>query len=163
MKRRKVALSLMAGLVVCSLGAVAASKTASHGDDGGPLRMFIRDEIGKLKKFYSDLDVTQEQREKIRDVLKEHRSEIVAVARPIVEKRRALREAVLAKNPDDDAIRAAANSLGKAIGDAAVLASKVKPEVGKVLTSEQKEKIEEFRKQNDKTVDEFIEKIGSHS
>jgi Spy/CpxP family protein refolding chaperone len=106
--------------------------------------------------------VTAEQREKFRDMLAEHRTEIVGVAKPVVEKRRALRDAVLADHPDESAIRSAANDLGKAIGDAAVLAAKVKPEVSKVLTSEQRDKIKQFRTKNDKAVDEFIDKIASH-
>jgi Spy/CpxP family protein refolding chaperone len=163
MKRRTVIASVMAGLAACSLVAVAAPKLASHGGEGGSLRTFIHERIAELVKLHGEVNLSSEQRENIHAVLKEHRSEIVSVVKPIAEKRRALREAVMAKNPDENAIRAAANDLGKAIGDAAVLASKVKPEIGKVLTSEQKEKIEEFRRQSDKAADEFIEKIASHS
>lgn len=164
MRRRTVVMSFVTGLVVCSLGAVAAPRLASRAGDGTePLRTLIREEFGRLKKLGSEMDLTSEQREKIRGVLMDRRSEIVGVIKPVVEKRRALREAVMAKDADEVAIRTAANDLGKVIGDAAVLASKVKPEVGKVLTSEQREKIQEFRKQSDKMVDEFIEKIASHS
>ncbi len=161
MRRRTVVASLMTGLVACSLGAVAAPRIAARSAEGGMLRTFVREQIGRLHDFYLDLDVSKEQREKIRDVLVEHRSEISGVVQPVVEKRRALRDAVLAKNPSNDTIRAAANDLGKAIGDAAVLAAKVKPEIGKVFTSEQQDKIKDFHKQNDKAVDEFLEKIAS--
>ncbi len=160
MKERTIVALLMAGLVVCSLGAVAATH---GGDDGNLLKLFIRDEFSMLKKLHSDVDLTQEQREKIHDIFKDHRNEIAGALRPVVEKRRALRDAVMAKSPDDDAIRAAANNLGKAIGEAAVLASKIKPEVGKVLTSEQREKIKGFCGESDNKVDELIERIAGHS
>ncbi len=163
MKRRTIVTSAVAGLVLCGLGAVAAPHLASHDGDGGPLRTLIHEEFGLLKQLHSDMDVTKDQREKIHDVLKEHRDEIAGVVKPLVEKRRALRDAVMAKNPDEAAIRSAANDLGKAIGDAAVLASKVKPEIGKVLTSEQKDKLKDFRHESDKKVDEFVESISGHS
>jgi Spy/CpxP family protein refolding chaperone len=163
MKRRTIVTSALAGLVLCGLGAVAAPHLASHEGDGGLLRTMIHEEFGLLKQLHSDMDVTKDQREKIHGVLKEHRGEIAGVVKPLVEKRRALRDAVMAQNPDEAAIRSAANDLGKAIGDAAVLASKVKPEICKVLTSEQKEKLKEFRQESDKKVDEFVETISSHS
>jgi Spy/CpxP family protein refolding chaperone len=163
MKRRTIVTSVVAGIVLCGLGAVAAPHLASHENDGGPLRTFIHEEFGLLRKLHSDLDLTKDQREQIHDVLKDHRDDIAGVVKPLVEKRRALREAVMAENPDEAKIRSAANDLGKAIGDAAVLASKVKPEIGKVLTSKQKEKLKDFRQESDKKVDEFVEAISSHS
>src|SRR5207249_1997617 len=51
-------------------------------------------------------------------ILKSHKAEIVKVAEPVVRKKRALRDAVIAAKPDEKAIRAAA-----------VLASKIKVEV----------------------------------
>lgn len=158
--RRTIAATMVASLVACSLGAAAAPR-AGHGE-GGLLRNFFRDRAGSFVKLSQDVDLSQEQRNKIRDVLVEHRSEIAGVAQPIMEKRRVLRDAVLADKPSDDAIRSAANDLGKAIGDAAVLAAKVKPEVAKVLTSEQQARVKDFHKQNDKAVEELLEKIASH-
>ncbi len=61
--------------------------------------------------------------------------------KPVAEKRRALRDATLAENPNEATIRDAADELGKAIGDAAVVGSKIKAEIHKVLTPEQQEKI----------------------
>jgi Spy/CpxP family protein refolding chaperone len=125
MKRRTVVATMMAALVACSLGAMAAPRIASRGGEGGLLRNFFRDRMGSLIKLSQDVDLTQEQREKIHQIVMEHRSEIAGVAQPIVEKRRVLRDAVLADKPSDEAIRSAANDLGKAIGEAAVLAARV--------------------------------------
>lgn len=158
-KRAVISLSIVA-LALCGLGAAAAPRTLSTDTAGHPLRAFIQGQLGRFLTLRSELDVTGEQREAIRQIVESHRGEIATVAKPIVEKRRALRDATLAKEPNETAIRAAANDLGKAIGDAAVLASKVKDEVGKVLTPQQVEKVEAFRLQSDSAVDRFIEKFA---
>ena len=69
-------------------------------------------------------------------------------------------DAVLNKPGDRQAIMSAANDLGKAIGDTAVLASKVIAKVKPVLTSEQQERIKNFRMANDKATAEWISQIG---
>ena len=160
MRKRTIASLCLVGLAVCGLGAVAAPRMMPGDGEARPLRLFIQGQVGRLMTLRSELDVTSEQREAIQKIVQSHRSEIVAVAKPIVEKRRALRDATLAKESNEDAVRAAANDLGKAIGDAAVLASKVKGEVGKVLTPEQMHKIEEFRQVSDGAVDGFVEKFA---
>jgi Spy/CpxP family protein refolding chaperone len=97
-----------------------------------------------------------EQREQIRGIVKSHRREIAAVLRPVADKRRALRDATLAENANEAAIRTAADELGKAIGDAAVVGSKIKAEVRPVLTPEQRDKITKFRQQSESAVDKFL-------
>jgi Spy/CpxP family protein refolding chaperone len=160
MRKRTIASLCLAGLSVCALGAAAAPRITAGDGEARPLRMFIQGQLGRLMTLRSELNVTNEQREAIKKIVESHRSEIVTVAKPIVEERRALREATLAKNPNEETIRAAANELGKAIGDAAVLASKVKGEVGKVLTPEQMHKVEQFRLQSDNAVNGFIDNFA---
>ena len=111
----------------------------------------------------SDLDLSDEQRDDIRQILLSHKQEIATVMKPVVEKRRALRDATLADHPDEHAIRAAANELGQAIGDAAVVGAKIKGEVHQVLTPEQLQKVDTFRGQFDAAVDQFIEKAANPS
>lgn len=160
MSKRMIASLCLVGVSVCALGAAAAPQLTTGDGEARPLRMFMQGQLGRLMTLRSELDVTSEQREAIKTIVQSHRSEIVAVAKPIVEQRRALRDATLAKDSNEEAIRAAANRLGKAIGDAAVLASKVKGEVGTVLTPEQMRKVEEFRLHSDAAVDGFIEKFA---
>ena len=160
MSKRTIAASLTVGLLFCGLGAAAAPRMMAGDGEFRPLRMFVQGQIGRMMTLRSELDVTDEQRDAIKKIVVSHRSEIVAVAKPIVDKRRELRDATLAKDSNDEAIRTAANDLGKAIGDAAVLASKVKGEVSKVLTPDQMHKIDSFRQESDVSVDSFIEKIA---
>ncbi|MCC7476598.1 MAG: Spy/CpxP family protein refolding chaperone [Pirellulales bacterium] len=159
MRKRTIVSLSMIGLAVCALGAVAAPSLVQSMEAARPLRVFLQGQFGRLMTLRSELNVTDEQRESIRKIVESHRSEIAAVAKPIVEKRRALRDATLSKESNEQAIRAAANEMGKSIGDAAVLASKIKGEVAGVLTSEQIEKIESHRGEADAAVDKFLQKV----
>jgi Spy/CpxP family protein refolding chaperone len=163
MKAWSIGVCALAGLLAVGSGVgVYAAPGLGGGEDGvHPLRMFLGGQLGRMMTLRAELGVTGEQRAEIRKIVESHRSEIAAVVKPIVEKRRALREATLAANSDEAAIRAAANDLGKAIGDAAVLAAKVKPEVFKVLTPEQQKKVENFRADSDSTVDRFMHAMSA--
>jgi Spy/CpxP family protein refolding chaperone len=168
MRKRTIGACLIVALAAGGYGvAVLAAPVAGLlSEDGGgprPWKMFISGQIGRLMSLRSELQLTTEQREQIREILKSHRQELVTVVRPIVEKRRALREATRAKDADERAIRAAADDLGKAIGDAAVVGAKIKAKVMQVMTTDQREKIEEFREQADAAVDRFIEQMASTS
>jgi Spy/CpxP family protein refolding chaperone len=124
------------------------------------MRMFLSGQFGRLLELRSELDLTTEQRHQVRDILVDHRAEIATAVKPVVEKRRALREATLAANVDETAIRTAANDLGKAIGDAAVIGAKVKAEVRAVLTPEQQKKLDEFRGASDSAIDSFLDEAA---
>ncbi len=54
----------------------------------------------------------------------------------------------------------AATEMGKAIGDAAVLASKVVAQVKPVLTSQQIERIEKFRADTQKATADWLDQMG---
>jgi Spy/CpxP family protein refolding chaperone len=159
---RMMKMSTIGGCVLAALLAMASSAGAQAAtgagsdDEAGPLRMFLIGQKGRLMTLRAELGVTGEQRAEIRTIVRGHRQEIVGVVKPLVANRRALREAVLAENPDEAAIRAAASELGSAIGDAAVLASQIKPEVFKVLTPEQQKKVSDFRADAESAADRFL-------
>lgn len=163
MKSFRIGACALVGLLAIGSGAALYAQPGfGSGEDGPrPLKMFWSGQLGRLMTLRAELGVTSEQRAEIRKIVQSHKSEIVAVAKPIVEKRRALREAVTAENPIESTIRAAANDLGKAIGDAAVLAAKIKPEVFKVLTPEQQKKVAEFRADSESAVDRFMDDIAA--
>lgn len=155
-------------VVVLVLGAAAVPSIAAEPvqDDGGvqfasrPLARLIMGNIGRFLVLRSELNITDEQRKKIAAEIKRHKDEIRPIAKEVFEKRQALRDAVLNKPGDKQAIMAAANDLGKAIGDAAVLASKVVAQVKPMLTPEQQERIKNFRMTNDKATSDWISQIG---
>jgi Spy/CpxP family protein refolding chaperone len=137
----------------------AAQRDSRPGCMGGMIRRFVAGQIGRLAVLRSDLNITDEQRSEIRGIVQGHRSEIAPVVQKIVEKRRALRAAVLADSPDEKTIRAAADDLGKAIGDAGVLASKVAGEVRPALTQEQRDRIGKFRQDREAATDAWLQKL----
>lgn len=121
-----------------------------------PAGRLVSEVVGRLLILRSQLNVTEEQREKVETIVKSHRDEIGPLAKFLVAKGRALRAAVTADTPDEQTIRRAADDLGKAIGDAALLASKVRGEVRAVMTPEQIKAIEEFRAGKDGAVDRWL-------
>jgi Spy/CpxP family protein refolding chaperone len=92
------------------------------------------------------LDLTDEQAEKIKETIKANQEKIQTAQKAVAEARKALNEAV-AKGADETAIREAATAVGKALGDAAVLRVNTKTAVEKILTDEQRAKLEELRKE----------------
>jgi len=123
-----------------------------------PLGRLVMGHVGRLLVLRSELNLTDDQRQQIAGVVKAHRSEILTVAKPIADARRALRNEVMAEKPDEKKIREAAGKLGETLGEAAVLAAKIKGEVRPVLTDEQLKRITDFQAQTDQAVDGFFEK-----
>jgi Spy/CpxP family protein refolding chaperone len=126
----------------------------------GPLARLIHAQIGRWITLRAELDLTPAQKEQIHSILQSHKAEIVQVMQPVAEARRALREAVLNPNSDEKTIRGDADNLGHAIGDAAVLAAKIKQEINPILTDEQRQKLKDFRAQSDHAVDEFFQRAS---
>lgn len=125
-----------------------------------PLGRFVTGQVGRMLVLKSELNVTPEQREHVVSILRSHRAEIAKAAKPVVEKRRVLRAATLAQPIDEARIRAAAEDLGKSLGDLAVLGAQIKDEVRDVLTPEQRERIKAFHAENDQVVDKFIAQVA---
>lgn len=113
--------------------------------------------LGRLMMLRSEANVTSEQREKIRETVKSHRGEIGTVAKDLVAKRRALRDAIHDEKTNEAAIRKASQDLGASIGEAAVLASKVRRELRPVFTDEQLELFEKARVDIDASVDRWVQ------
>jgi Spy/CpxP family protein refolding chaperone len=126
-----------------------------------PLLNLIRGQIGRWMVLRSELDLSADQKQQIRSILESHKAEILQVLRPVVQKRQALRNAVIAPNADEAAIRAAADDLGHSIGDAAVLASKLRQQIAPILTDQQRQKIADFRTHSDQSVEEFFNKMSA--
>lgn len=148
MKRKAFVAASLA--VVVGIAGVAKLRAAPAGGEGrGARLMQLRDDLG----------ITPEQKKQLRELLVAHRQEIAAVARPIVEHRRALQEAATAEPVDEAAVRAAADQIGKDLGDAALLAGKLRKEVAQVLTPEQLKTIGGFGDEIDARIDAFLDRL----
>ncbi len=129
----------------------------THGHDRG----VMTGSVGAFLMLLSHLDLTEDQRSAIAEILKGRRDEILSAGRAIAEGRTVLREAVLFGDADADDIRKAASRLGDAIGGAAMLASEVLSEVRQVLTAEQIEQIQALRQARDSAADWLEEMADS--
>ena len=162
MKKLLILTMVAGGLLAAGVVSTAAEKHAPAADKAAhrarrrPLRRLMAARAGRAMTLWAELDVTDEQRRQIASILLSHKDEIANVAKPVVEKHRALRAAVKAEKLDEKAIRAAAQALGQALADAAVLAAKVRADVAQVLTAEQLELIEKFHLDRDMAVDKFL-------
>lgn len=167
MLRSKVMACLLVGTlgtvaVAAPLGAVAAKQSLNHGRLAHtPLGRLLSGHLGRLLVLRSEMNVTDEQRQKIKGVVVEHKGEIAKAAKGVWEKRTALRDAVLGGEADEAAIRRAADELGKAIGDAAVLGSKIRGQVAPILTDRQKELIKECRADCQTATEKFFQEAVS--
>jgi Spy/CpxP family protein refolding chaperone len=165
MNTRTIGMVFFLALAVVGLSASSwAAEPAAKGDveslSQTPLAKLITGNIGRFLVLRSELGITADQKKKIIGIVKSRRDEIRPVVNSVLEKRRALRDAVLNKPGDETAIRGAANEMGKAIGDAAVLASKVVAQVKPALTPQQIERIEKFRADTQKATDDWLEQMG---
>jgi len=122
-----------AGLVA---GRAAGGVLPGGGGAGGPARHFAR--IARA------LDLTDDQKTKIKAVLKTHEAEIEAQLQAGSQARRSLYDAVQSRPPDESLIRNRAADLGRVHGDGAVLLAKIRAEIDPILTDAQKSKIAAF-------------------
>jgi Spy/CpxP family protein refolding chaperone len=113
------------------------------------------------------LDLSDDQKTRIKAVLKTHAAEIEAQMKASSSARRALHQAVLAQPIDANAIRTAAAGLGSVEGDGAVLFAKIRTEVEPILTDAQRAKIQQLRERvrdrGDAAVKSFESFLGSGS
>jgi len=156
----------MLGVGSYTMGVRAADNAADFGGPttqwaDRPLARLIRGQIGRWMVLRSELDLSDDQKQQIGTILESHRAEIVAAVEPVVQKHRTLREAVISANPDEKTIRAAADDLGNAIGNAAVLASRIRGQIAPILTDQQRQEIKDFRSQSDQAVDDFFAKVAA--
>ncbi|MBN1901347.1 Spy/CpxP family protein refolding chaperone [Candidatus Sumerlaeota bacterium] len=122
-------------------------------------RMFLANR-GRLMTLRAELNVTEEQRGEIRAIIQNHKGEFQPVAEKIALAKRALRKAVLEGKPVESDIRKASDELGKSIGEAAILASKIAEEIRPVLNEEQKKLIDKFMADKEESVDNWIDEMA---
>lgn len=103
-------------------------------DERGPAARAIRT-IGH------ELRLSRDQRQSLRDLVRQHADELRGAAREVGEARRNLREKTIADTLDEAAIRSAAERLGSAIGTASVLTARLAGEIRPALTVEQRARL----------------------
>jgi len=135
-------------------GAAKREEVGNPAEEGGRRR------AGHLQELAKKLDLTDEQKAEIREILESHADKIKEAREAVAEKRQALRDLVRTDNVRDRAIQRAADDLGEAIGDAAVLRAEIRGEIRDVLTEEQRKQADELRAEVKERVEGFRERVG---
>jgi len=152
--------AILAGLLGVGTAMASPARGAQRRAPQTPMGRLAMANAGRAMTLRAELNLTEEQREEIKAIIEKRRPEMQPVVRKVVDKKRALREAVLAETPDERAIRRAADELGKAAGEVSVLASRIAGEIRPILTPEQIEKLEKFSEERDSSVDRWLDEIG---
>lgn len=139
------ATAFAAGRFNPSVSNTVAARVQDGEQPTGPARQFVRQTLRKLIGLRAQLGITDEQREEIRAVVLEYKDDLVPAIKEVVLRRQALREAVLADEADPETIRAAAEEVGYALGEAGVVISDIAAEVRPILTEDQQYILLEFR------------------
>jgi len=131
------------------------------GGPGGPgdAGRFGRGGFGGPMAILRQLDLTEDQRAQVRQVMDSHRDELRASGERVMAAHRAQNDAVTAAQFDEQAVRAKAAELAAAEADAAVLRAKVHSEVFAVLTPEQQAKAAELKAQREARAQQFRERM----
>lgn len=160
MSIRKIRKSVLvaAGAGVLALGGLFAGRLSAdafpqqgHGDFGPHI-------FGRIARA---LDLTDDQKGRIKQVLKPHATEIETQMKASAAARRAMHEAVLAQPIDEEAIRARAAELGRVHGDGAVLFARIRSEIEPILTPEQVQKLQRFHQRMRRRGDSAARAFGA--
>ena len=138
---RKSAL-IGAAVVALAAGGLLAGRASAGAFSGRPHGEFGSRMFGRIARA---LDLSDDQKARVKTILKSHASEIEAQMTASASARHAVHDAVLAQPVDEGAIRAAAQTLGRVHADGAVLFAKIRTEVQPILTAEQRARVQKFR------------------
>lgn len=120
------------------------------------VREVVRTVVRNLMEFRKDTPLSDEQKTQIRDIVQTYHSDMRQQAETGKAAREAFRKAA-AESPDSKETLAAAEAIGNAARDRALLAAKIRAEVRPLLTPEQQASIESTWKSVSDKVDAVID------
>lgn len=156
---------LFAGLIAAVMAGTPLSADAGDmkkkdawGTADTPLGRLLMGNVGRMLVLKAELNLTEEQKDKICDVLKQHQQEIATKLCDVWQKRNALRDLIFSDKDGEERIRQAASELGKAIGDVAMLGNRLwNKQIEPILTDQQKQLLDKFCNETDKAVKKFFD------
>jgi protein CpxP len=134
-------------VVVALAGGVALAQGPRAGGPGGPGGRGGRGPFGRGGLPLAELQLTDAQKEQVREIRSRHESQIRDAESRLETARRAQMNAVEAVPADETKITALTQDLTQAEVDAAIQASRLNTEIWSVLTPEQQTKLKELRAQ----------------
>lgn len=96
---------------------------------------------------FRGLDLTEDQRAQLRKIREARQSEFKAAGEKLRAAREGMRQLLTADSINESAIRSKAAEVAAAEAEVAILNAKVRQESLQILTSEQQQKLKEFREQ----------------
>jgi Spy/CpxP family protein refolding chaperone len=133
---------MVAGALALVAAGLAAGRLAAGvlpGESGGSGGRNVFSRIART------LDLTDDQKSRVRAILKSHSGEIEAQLTASAAARKALQDAMHARPIDEAAIRARAQELGRVRGDGGVLFARVREEIEPILTADQQARLQQMR------------------
>ena len=110
-----------------------------------------------MKKMIAALELTEDQKLQIKEILIAHKSAIQPVRKKLIMERRALRDLIQSELLDNDAaIKAQVLTVSTIAAEMAVQRAQVYREVRKILTAEQIQKFMKLQEARDLRMDEFF-------
>jgi Spy/CpxP family protein refolding chaperone len=139
-KRLLIAAGLVAALAAGS--AVSFAQGPGPGGRGGPgFRGGPHGRGPGADLGLRGVQLTDAQREQMRSIMQNHRTELESVGKALREAHRAFADAVRAG--DEATIRSSSTAVGTAMADEAILRAKVRAEAQALLTPEQQQQLKE--------------------
>ena len=139
-------------LLVVGLG------TAVHAQGDGPRRHGL---FGGGRAGFAglaQLDLTDAQREQVRDVLQRHRGEMQEAGKRLHAAHQAQRDAIEATPVNEGLIRSTAQALANAQTDMALVQARIHSDVWSLLTPEQQEKAKQLKSSRAARVKQRVER-----
>ena len=140
----------LAILLIVSAVAVANAQNPKRLGQGGAAAKGIFN----VRMFLRGLNLTDQQKEQVKNILSNHKPDMKAVAQESLQARRGLREA-LAGGADQAALKAAYDKVSTAGWNALMLRKQIGSEIKQILTPEQLELLQK-RQQNLKKLGQTI-------
>jgi Spy/CpxP family protein refolding chaperone len=148
MTRKVVIWSVVAVAAGLAVGAAVAGGRGLHGGAcplgraGAGMGWFGHGPGMHLRHLVDDLDLTADQKESIKGILREARGRIQPNVEAAHDARRAMLEAALTRGGDEKAAREASEAVGRAVSDLAFEAARTLTAVRGTLTPEQVETLD---------------------
>ena len=154
--RKSIALTAGAALLAAGLGTAALAQ-GPEGRRGG--RGFGHGSGGRGGFPLAQLELTDAQRQQVRDVMQKHREDLRAAGAKLDQAHRAQREAATTMPVNEGLIRSTSQALAEAQTEMALAQARVHGEIWTLLTPEQQAKAKELRTQRENRMKERRERM----
>jgi len=128
-----------------------------RGGPGSPFGEFFHGVVERVLFMENELDLSDDQFDQMKGIMREHRSNLEPRIKQVAEHGRSLRQSVMNEDGNPSTIRNAADGLGQAIGDAAVIVHETFNRARTILTEGQLAKLQEIKEKHQERRERMME------